>query len=196
MQPTKATMRRLSPVAALLLAACSSSGRNPPDAAPIPTQTVRVSGQPGLGQGVSSSVRLSAANDIAADTIGAPLDSVWRALPEVYRALVIPTNLLDTDLRQLGTSGTRVYRRLGQSPLRRLLDCGSTQIGPNADSYDILLAATTTLRRLDAATTIVTTSVQATGRPMQHGGSDVVCRTRGELERQVALLLKTRVLPP
>lgn len=189
-------MRRLCPLAALLLAACSSSAGNRPDAAPTPTQTVRVSGQPGLAQGVNASVRMSGSNDIAADTIGAPMDSVWRALPEVYRALAIPTNLLDTKLRQLGTSGTKVYRRLGQTPLRRLLDCGSTQIGPNADSYDILFAATTSLRRLDSTTTIVTTSVHATGRPMQHGGSETVCRTRGELERQVVLLLKARVLPP
>ena len=188
-------MRASILVTLALLPACSSP-RNRPDAAPTPTQTVRVSGTSTIGQGANSSVRMSAANDIAADTIGAPLDSVWRALPEVYRALAIPTNLLDTDLRQLGTSGTKVYRRLGQTPLRRLLDCGSTQIGPNADSYDIMLAATTTLRRLDSVSTIVTTSVQAAGRPMQHGGSEVVCRTRGDLERQVVLLLKTRVLPP
>lgn len=188
-------MRILRLFAAALLAACSSAG-NPPDAAPTPSQTVRVSGQPGLAQGVNSSLRMTGANDVAADTVDAPLDSVWRALPEVYRALAIPTNLLDTDLRQLGTSGTKVYRRLGQTPLRRYLDCGNTQLGPNADSYEIVLAATTSLRKLDTASTIVTTVVEATGRPMQFATGETVCRTRGDLERQIVLLIKTRVLPP
>jgi hypothetical protein len=180
-----------------LLAACSSSGANPrPEATPAPTQTVRVSGAATMGQGKASSLRVTGTDDLAADTIAVPLDSIWRILPHVYSALGLEGNLMDPQERLFGNSGIKLYRRLGQTPLRRLLDCGSTQLGPNADSYEIVFASTTRLTRVDAANTIVTTMVQASGRPMQFNSGEASCRTKGELEKQIALLIRTRVLPP
>lgn len=189
-------MRLALPLALAIAAGCSSSGTHRPTDAAATPQTVHVAGAGTVGQASAASVRVTSANDVAADTIAAPLDSVWKALPAVYNALGIEVNLLDPQLRTIGTSGTKLYRRLGQTALRRLLDCGSTQLGPNADSYEVLLAATSTARKVDSTTTILVTNVQATARPMQFASGESICRTRGELEKQVALLIRTRVLPP
>ena len=105
----------------------------------------------------------------------------------------IPLTIADNQTLRFGNEGMKIRRRLGETSLIKLLDCGRTQIGQNADSYDILMSVVTTLRRHDANVTIISTSVEASGKPAQFGGSETRCRTKGELEKQIALALRARV---
>lgn len=177
--------------ALLLLAACSSSHNVPPDPTTAPAN-VRVTGT-GTSGVSSSAVRVTPSYDVAFDTIYASVDSIWAALPAIYTALSIPLTTADPQTLRFGNEGMKIRRRLGETSLIKLLDCGRTQIGQNADSYEIVMSVVTTLARAGIHTTVVSTGVEASGKPMQFGGSETRCRTKGELERLIALALRARV---
>jgi hypothetical protein len=181
---------RVLRVLPLAVAAACSSTNTPVSSAPA-TQTVQISG----GAGYSTKTKASAINDVHYDTIKTSIDRVWKTLPAVYAGLEIPIATFDSEKNLFGNAGMKVYRRLGQVPLTKLLDCGRTQIGPSADSYDIIMSVLTSLTRVDSARTIVATNVEATGRPMQYAGGETRCRTTGEVERQIALSLRARLEP-
>ena len=185
-------MRIAGPAALLVLAACSSSHTPDPDPTVGPANTVRVSGTNTTGVS-NNALRVTPSYDVAVDTIYTGVAPIWSALPAIYTALSIPLTIADNQTLRFGNEGMKIRRRLGETSLIKLLDCGRTQIGQNADSYDILMSVVTTLRRHDANVTIISTSVEASGKPAQFGGSETRCRTKGELEKQIALALRARV---
>jgi hypothetical protein len=72
--------------------------------------------------------------------------------------------------------------------LVRLIDCGTTQGGPSADSYDIRLSVLTQVSPAEGGgggSTIVTT-VDAMGRPVAFSGEYVRCTSTGSLETRIA----------
>jgi hypothetical protein len=187
-------MRAFPLILCALVAACAPKN-TPPEMAP-PAQTVRVTGSSGTGTSVNSSTRTSGTYDVRIDTVAAPLATIWKHLPAVYAGLDIPINQLDNTKNMVGNGGMKLYRKIGQTQLTKVLDCGRTQIGPNADSYEIVMSVLTTLARVDSANTVVYTNIEASGQPMNYAGGQTRCRTRGELEKQMLLMLRTRVLPP
>ena len=176
------------------VAACAPTN-TPPEVTPS-AQTVRVTGAMGTGTAVNSSTRTSATFDVRFDTLPVRLDAVWKVLPAVYGGLEIPISTYDAEKNMMGNSGMKVYRRLGQNQLTKILDCGRTQIGPNADSYEIVLSVITTVGKAGSANTVVATNIEASGQPMNYAGGQTRCRTKGELEKQIVLMLRTRLLPP
>lgn len=185
-------MRILASAAVVVLAACSSSHTPAADPTVGPASTVRVSGTHTTGVS-SNALRVSPSYDLAVDTIYAGVSAIWSALPAVYTALSIPLTTADNQALRFGNEGMKIRRKLGETSLVKLLDCGRTQIGQNADSYEILMSVVTSLRQNDANTTIVSTQIEASGKPLQFGGSETRCRTKGELEKQIALAVRARV---
>lgn len=184
-------MRILGPAALLLAAACSSTHTPDPDPTVGPANTVRVAGSNATGVS-NNALRVSPSYDVAVDTIYAGVAPIWSALPAIYTALSIPLTTADNQSLRFGNEGMKIRRRLGETSLIKLLDCGRTQIGQNADSYEILMSVVTTLRRHDENTTVIATAVEASGKPLQFGGSETRCRTKGELEKQIALAVRAR----
>ena len=183
-------MRIIGPAALLVLASCSSS-RPVPDPSVGPASTVRVAGTNTTGVS-NNALRVTPSHDVAVDTIHAGVEQVWAALPAIYTALSIPLTTADNKSFRFGNEGMKIRRRLGETSLVKLLDCGRTQIGPNAESYDIVLSVMTTLRRHSEHATIVSTAIDASGKAVQFG-SETRCRTTGALEKQIALALRARV---
>lgn len=154
-------------------------------------QQVRIVGAGGSGQ-----LRMTT-SDVAKPTILAfPTDRVWSALKVVYDSLEIPKDNLDDAQHVIGHSGVKVHRRLGIIPLTRLIDCGSTQGTPSAETYDIQIAVLTHLTPGDGGTTNVTTQVEAVGRPMAFSGEYVRCSTKGVLETTLVDAVKSRLVAP
>jgi len=169
-----------------LVVGCSSSGTV--QSAPAP-QTVRVGGGGGgaITMGMSASPTSSHAT-----TLSAPMADVWRALPAAYESLNIPLSMIDSTTRLVGNSGFNARRRLGTIPLVRLIDCGTTQGGPSAETYDIRLSVTTQLTAGDGGTTISTT-VDAQGKPVAFAGEYIRCSSTGVLESRIADAVKSRL---
>jgi hypothetical protein len=177
-------MRRFAVVSAVLLSACASSQR--PASAPVPDQTLRIPTNNASG---GSTITIAQAESPSQRTIAAPAAQIWNALPKVYETLGLPITDRNNETRSLGTTSFKVRRRLGNTPLSRYLDCGSTQGSPSADTYDVLLSVTTQLLPTSTDTTAVSTTVSAMARPVFVSGEYVNCGSTRALEKRFFDLL-------
>lgn len=182
-------MRALHAPLVVILTACASAH---PDIDRTDERTVRVVG-PGGGQ-----LRLTSSDAAKPMTLAFPIDRAWGALKFVYDSLEIPKNNLDDVQHVIGHTGVKAHRRFGILPLSRIIDCGSTQGAPSAESYDIQIAVLTHLTPAEGGITNITTTVEAVGRPMQFSGEYVKCSSKGTLEAMLVDAVKTRLLsaPP
>ncbi|MFL5606911.1 MAG: hypothetical protein ACJ8AD_10740 [Gemmatimonadaceae bacterium] len=172
-------MRAASLLVLLGLLGCASSGTT--IERPATPQTVRVTGS----AAGNLSVGMTATTDAKVTRVTAAPADVWRLLPGVFDAFAIPLSSVDDKTRVLGNTGFSIRRRLGSIPLPRLIDCGTTQGGPSADTYDIRLSVLTQVVPAEGGSSIVTT-VDAMGRPVAFSGEYVRCTSTGSLETRIA----------
>jgi len=122
----------------VLAAACASAGGAPghvPAALPPSIES----------SGTSLEVRVSPTREVVAESIPAPADAVWSALPKVYADLGLQVTQVSEANRVLGNPKLVLIRRLGEVPLSRYLECGSGLTGPFADRYRIELLIRTSV---------------------------------------------------
>lgn len=170
-------------VASVLLSGCATSTGALPETGT--RQTVQVSG-------VQGRLNIVSGNSASTSVIAEPMELVWRALPTALDSLGIVVTSVDASQFVMGADHSKVRQRLGKTPLSRYLDCGQTQIGPNADSYDVTLTVMVQLQRGAAGTTAVTTSVDATAQPIAFRQAPSDCSTKGVLESRLVALLQAR----
>lgn len=170
-------MRGIVLLLAIALAGCATghSGTEQPS-----SQSVRI-----VGSGAAN-LRMSPSDGSRQSMIAVPIDKAWKVLPAIYDSLGIMTDNVDPARKVVGHSGMKLHRTLGETLLTKLIDCGSTQGFPSADSYEIQLSVFTQLQNADAANTKVTTSLTAIGRPMAFAGEYVKCSTKGALEATIS----------
>jgi hypothetical protein len=180
-------MRHVIVLSVLGLGACASG----PSQTSSQTETVRVFG----GGGTSASTAIGIRNTTSANAsrLGYPIDRVWRALPAAYDSLKIPLTTLDANKHFIGNEGMKIRQRLGTVALSTYIDCGQAQIGPSADSYDIFLAVTTTVRSLSATETELATTIEAAGKPVAFAQDYARCGTRGIIETKIAAIVGARL---
>jgi hypothetical protein len=182
-------MKLYALVSVAALAACAPS-QTP--ATPSPeSERIRIGGA------TQSGLRVVSSTTSRVDTLWTPLDRVWKVLPAVYATLEIPIERFDSDANEIGNSSLKLYRRLGKFPLTRYIDCGTTQIGPNADSYEVLLTVLTKVQKSksDTSNTTVATTVEAMARPIQFRGDYVRCSSKGALEARLMEVLNVHLAP-
>jgi hypothetical protein len=120
------------------------------------------------------------------------MDQVWRALPAAYDSLGISVQTLDPVKHRIGNDGVALRRRLKTTPLSRFIDCGSTQLGPNADDYDVRLAVLTEIHAVEGGTA-VTTTLLASARPANYAQDPSSCSSRGVLEQRIIDVVRARL---
>jgi hypothetical protein len=181
-------MRRLIAVSAVLLSACASS----PGAgsAPQPDQTLRIPTSNATG---GSTITIAQSESPSQRTIAAPAAAVWNALPAVYETLGLPITDRNAEARTTGTTSYKIRRKLGNTPLSRYIDCGSTQGSPSADSYEVLLTVSTQLLAASSDTTGVSTTVSALARPVFVSGEYVNCGSTRALEKRFFDILRVQL---
>ena len=123
------------------------------------------------------------------------VEQVWRALPAVFDSLGIPIGAMDAATRTAGNLAYKVHGRLKNVPLSRYVDCGSsTNMGPNADSYDVVLSLMIAVRPGETAgSASVATSFDAVGRPATFAQEYSECPSKGALETRLLELLAARL---
>ncbi len=169
---------------ALGAAACASS----PNAAPtsgVSQRTFAIAGDAGA---LTVTHTASTTNTSLAGSV----DAVWAALPPVLDSLGVKVTVIDPALHTIGTEQAKIRVKLGPTPLSRYLDCGQTQIGPNADSYEVLF----TVKSMVTATTNgsqLSTVVDAAARPISFRQNYSSCSTTGLLESRIADGVKKRL---
>lgn len=180
-------MGRLALLSLVLLAACASSGPTP--GAGSSTQTISI----GSG-GSGGTTRMNTSTTSSVANVPFPLADVWRFLPEAYDSLGIPKSLINPATRVISNQGMKIRQRLGKTPLSRFIECGMTQIGPNADSYEVFLTVSTQLAAAGSGTTI-TTTVDAVAKPLNFAQEYSRCSSKGVLEPRIVDALKKQLTP-
>ena len=175
----------LSMLALPALVGCASSSPEVGTAAG-PPRTTRVSG-------VQSSAEMRTNPTISRGIVmvDAPLERTWQALIAAYDSVGIPVNNSVPGQGILGNHGFKLRRRLKDVALSRYLDCGTTQIGPNSETYEIFLMIKTQLQPVTGGTRAVT-SLEASGKPIAVAGNYVNCSSTGRLEARIGELIGGR----
>jgi hypothetical protein len=170
-------MRRIAVMFAVSLAACATghSGTEQPS-----SESLRIVGSGG------SNLRMAPSEGARVSTIAVPIDRAWSALPAIYDSLGIMTDNVDPARKVVGHSGMKLHRQLGKILLTKIIDCGSTQGFPSADSYEIQFSVFTQLASEESGKTKVSTMVTAVGRPMAFAGEFVKCSSKGVLESTIS----------
>lgn len=163
-------------VAALLLAcACASSG---------PATGIGRSASTTVSVGSAGEVRLAPRDGPNVNTLDAAVDRVWKVLPAAFDSVGVPVSRIDVAGKSIGNEGFKIRQRLGKVPLSRYVDCGTTQIGPNADSYDVFMTLIVQLMPAGTATKVFTT-FEASARPLAFSQEYSRCTSRGSLESRL-----------
>lgn len=167
--------------------ACSSASTTTSGTARPATQTIRTGGASNI------TIAPSMSSDVSHLTYAA--DAVWRILPSIFDSIAVPLTTVIPSARQIGNLNFKIRSRLGKAPLSRYLDCGNTQIGPNADSYDVLLSVLTTVAAEGTTGSTLTTVVEAQAKPITYNQGYSRCTSKGSLEQRIADLVKARLAP-
>lgn len=183
---TPSLSRVLMASLALSLGGCATSPRAAAPTRPA-TQTI---GTPSTGGSITIATN-SAGPDVAA--LPYPLEKVWSAMPIVLDSLKVPIGRVDPTLRVIGNEAFKIRQRMGKTSLSRYFDCGSTQIGPNADSYDVMVTVLAQLESTGAASTRISTTVQAMAKPITFNQEYASCSSRGELESKLLGFLRAEL---
>ncbi len=146
------------------------------------------------GVGGSGDLRITGTDPSTVHTIAYGPEQVWRSLPAVFDSIGIPVANLDAPKRVMGNSAFKIRGRLKNVPLSRYIDCGtSTQIGPNADSYDVNINLLAEVKPGDGGTTQLITTFEAVARPANFAQTYSRCATKGVLESRFADLVKAQL---
>jgi hypothetical protein len=108
-------------------------------------------------------------------------------------SLKVPLGRVDPTLRVVGNESFKIRQRLGKTSLSRYFDCGSTQIGPNADSYDVMVTVLAQLESTGAESTRISTTVQAMAKPITFNQEYAQCSSKGELESKLLGFLRAEL---
>lgn len=132
-----------------------------------------------MGGSAGGTLRIRRDDEGAKAIIGLPMEKLWALLPEAYDSIGVPVTLRDQRQRLFGTDGVKVRQRIGGVPLSRFFDCGTTQVGNNADSYEVFLAVMTRLTPAEGGFTTMEVNVEARARPVafSQGYSDCQSKT-------------------
>lgn len=180
-------MSRIATLSLVALCACASSGPTP--GAGSTTQTISI----GAG-GAGGTTRINTSTIASVAAVPFPLADVWRVLPAAFDSLGIPKSLIDPATYVVGNQGMKVRQRLGKTPLSRFIECGTTQIGPNADSYEVFLTVSTQLSAAGSETKVSTT-VEALAKPINFAQEYSRCSTKGVLEPRLVEAIRKHLTP-
>lgn len=122
------------------------------------------------------------------------MDAAWTALNVTYNELKIPITTLVDAQHLIANETFKVRRRIGRLPMQQIVDCGSTQGLPNAETYDILMSISSTLVPNPKGGITLITRIDATGKsPNFSRDAAVACHSSGTLEKEIAELVRKKV---
>ena len=184
-------MSRIAVCAVAGALACASAGGIPERP---PEQSVQVSGA--LGSASNGRVLLTNNSVPSTTSVQATADAIWKVLPGVLDELGIPITLVDPPTNTIGNRGFTAHRRLANTPLSRYIDCGTTQIGPNADSYDVYITFFVQVHRESDVSATVVTGFDASAKPAAFPGDYSSCSSKHLLETRIVDGVKARLKLP
>ena len=157
-------------------------------AAVTPTQRTETTYIPG-----ASVMSVSGENGTISATMGAPLQSVWRILPLAFDSAGLQLSLIDPKKHVMANEGFKIRQKLGKERLSEFFECGTTQVGPNADSYELYITVHSYLEPIkgDSSRTRMTVAVTGAAKPLQFSQDYSRCTSKTVLERRMLDVVAT-----
>ncbi|MEP6778604.1 MAG: hypothetical protein ABJC26_01850 [Gemmatimonadaceae bacterium] len=118
------------------------------------------------------------------------VEKVWAALPAAFDSIFVPVATIDPTSHRFGNEGFKLRQRLGKTTLSRLFDCGETQIGANADSYEIFLIVVAQVTPVGSASASLTTTIDASAKSIANSQGYIKCSSKGLLEARLMAQIK------
>lgn len=142
--------------------------------------------------GSSSSMSINPATGPNINNLDFAPDRIWRVLPAAFDSIGVPVTQIDPVQRVMGNPGFKIRQRIGTVALSRYVDCGTTQIGPNADSYDVYLTVLVQVRPSGTGS-VITTNFESAARPITFAQDYSRCTSRGSLEAKLLAAIKAQL---
>jgi len=143
--------------------------------------------------GMAGRLTINPGSGPSTSSLPATVDQVWRVLPAAFDSLGIPVTQVDPVKRVMGNPGFKLRQRLGRVSLSRYVDCGQTQVGPNADSYDVHMTILVSLQAAAAGGTTASTNFEVLAKPIAFSQDYSRCSTRGYLESRLMEAVKAQL---
>jgi hypothetical protein len=130
---------------------------------------------------------------IAIDTIMFVTDheasaaAVWSAASRVFYDAKIATDLRDSVGGVVGTTKYVKSSYMGNVPMSKVLNCGTSITGPNADNFRINIALVAIISQVSAAKAKLGVGFVGSGLDMRGNSTDpVICASTGQFEADFA----------
>lgn len=126
-------------------------------------------------------------NGTISAVLGARLESAWRMLPIAFDSVGVQLSLIDPKKYLMANEGFRIRQKLGKERLSTYFECGTTQVGPNADSYEMYITVHSNLTPVkgDSTRTRMTVAITAVAKPLQFAQDYSRCTSKTILERKM-----------
>jgi len=108
--------------------------------------------------------------------------TVFRATVDVFKALKIQTDIMDSLRTEVGNLGLVESRTFAGQRMSTWLRCGESMTGPNADSWRIYMAVVSGVEGVNNDSSKVRTLITATARNMGGSSNPIRCTTTGRFE--------------
>ena len=108
-------------------------------------------------------------------------------LPTAFDSAGVALTLIDPKKHLMSNEGFKVRQKLKNERLSSYFECGTTQVGPNADSYELYITVNSFLEPLkgDTTRTRMTVAVTAAAKPLQFSQDYSRCTSKTILERKM-----------
>ena len=163
-------------------AACASS-RPVADTGTTTSRTIQVYGVPGK-------LTVSSASNPVTSRLDFTVDEVWRVLPAVFDSLGVKVSMVDPKRHIIGAEDLKVRVQLGRTPMSRYIDCGQTQIGQNADSYELRLTVLAQVQAVAPGGSLLSTTLDAAAKPITFSQDYSRCSSKGLFESRLVEAVK------
>lgn len=173
-----------SAVAFILVVGLGACARGPKPTlhnAPLPPQTSTVT----TGEGITYEVRTTPTADLSVKVVDVAPDVVWQLLPIVFDQLDLPGKVLDDRARLFGFERQRMRRRVANTVLEDLVDCGMGISGPYAATHLVTLSVVT-LVRPEGDGSAIEMRIEGVARDRSVSSTPTHCVSKGKLEQIVA----------
>ncbi|HSK18156.1 MAG TPA: hypothetical protein VK912_03395 [Longimicrobiales bacterium] len=121
--------------------------------------------------------------------VEAPRETLWRLLPVVYEELGLPAPAADPSIWTVAVQNHTTSRRIGDTRMSEMIDCGMGLTGPHADSHRIRMSVRTWLEPAATGTKVIT-RVESNASSTEGTAGSFVCSSRGQLEARIANALR------
>jgi hypothetical protein len=180
-------MRRSHFALAALLPFCSACGAKSTDLSPVGTGSRRVTVVTAAG---TQSISTRQDDAASVQVVDHSVDALWKVLPAVYEEMGLSVTTVNPAQKLIGSDNIKLRKSLKGTPLSRYFDCGQTQIGPNADDYEISLTMLTRLVAASAGSSKVELTTIVSARPVARRQNPQNCVNLGNLDAKFLTALK------